>query len=152
MARWACKACGSLWAPGAPCCPDCRSAGHLEEEEPVKITNSGVSAGPGDFRPNGHPGTGEPMTGIEHPADGTMSPEVGNDGDGEQVVQLPPGEFAEPDGPALYMVNEGEVPHGPEGLEVLKAPAEGAEAEAPAVRTPPRTPPRRSPAGGGGGA
>ena len=26
-----------------------------------------------------HPGTGEPMTAVEHPADGTMSPPVSND-------------------------------------------------------------------------
>jgi hypothetical protein len=30
--------------------------------------------------PREHPGFGEPMTAVEHPADGTMSPAISNDG------------------------------------------------------------------------
>ncbi len=69
-----------------------------------------------------HPGTGEPMEGVEHPADGTMSPLAGSDpapGEPEpvQVTQLPEGEFAVPE-PA---------------------------------HVPPRVPPRRTPPGAAGG-
>lgn len=51
--------------------------------------------------PANHPGTGVPVEGIEHPADGTMSELVSDAPEGapqaEQVTQLPPGEFAEPE-------------------------------------------------------
>ena len=33
--RWTCRDCGSAWAPGAPCCPACRSESHTEEAAPV---------------------------------------------------------------------------------------------------------------------
>jgi len=64
---------------------------------------------------------GEPMEGVGHPADGTLSPEVGNDGPGE----------AEP------------VTEAPEVVPVPGA----APAPEPAAHVPPR-PPRR-PVGGG---
>lgn len=103
----------------------------------LKINRDGIVSDSADVRE--HPGTGEPMTGIEHPADGTMSPLVGND---------------EP-----FHIEGGCA--GAEGLEVLRVPAEGAASEAPAPvveekaeaeappaarAAPPRTPPRRPPA------
>jgi hypothetical protein len=50
--------------------------------------------------PREHPGYGEPMTGIEHPADGTWSPPVSNE-DGEEVrvavTVIPAGDGEPPD-------------------------------------------------------
>jgi len=43
------------------------------------------------------------VTGTEHPADGTMSPPVGNDGDGGQVADVPaPGAAPAPE-PAVHV-------------------------------------------------
>lgn len=73
-----CAECGAQVAAGAPRCPECPST---EFTAP------------------------EPAQGVEHPADGTMSPEVGNgaapgDPEPEQVTQMPEGESAEPVAPA----------------------------------------------------
>ena len=40
---WVCAACGSAWAPGAPCCPACRSVKHEEEDGMAKSTLGGPS-------------------------------------------------------------------------------------------------------------
>jgi len=64
-----------------------------------KITSGGASNGWADG-PHEHPGYGGvQMHAAEHPADGT-SAEVSSEGGGEpgeQVTQLPPGEFAAPE-------------------------------------------------------
>ena len=33
--RWMCRACGCLYAAGAPCCPACRATAHDEEAAPA---------------------------------------------------------------------------------------------------------------------
>jgi hypothetical protein len=65
-------------------------------EVPKILPNSQVTYEPGrePGGPHVHPGTGVPMEGVEHPADGTLSPPVSNDGEGE------PGEPAVPEPPA----------------------------------------------------
>lgn len=56
---WKCEECGCLEiAPTLDFCPQCRTA------RPVAKVSEG---------------TGDEMTGTEHPADGTMSPPVSND-------------------------------------------------------------------------
>jgi hypothetical protein len=95
--RWRCRACGCLYTPGVPCCPACRATVHDdeaapaagEEDEVAKIDRfSAVSVAgvttvhASAILPDGaqvHPGFGTPPQGIEHPADGTMSPPVSND-------------------------------------------------------------------------
>lgn len=90
----------------------------------LKINRDGIVSDSADVRE--HPGTGEPMTGIEHPADGTMSPPVSDD---DPVPPAPP---------AAPVVEE-------------KAEAEAAPATPPAAPAP-RTPPRRAaPPGGASG-
>lgn len=79
-----------------------------------------------------HPGTGELMQGVEAPADGTMSPLVGNAVPGTEA----------------FMIEGGSAV--PEGIEVLTTPAEGAAA-APAPAVPSRVPPRRTPPPGAPG-
>jgi hypothetical protein len=97
----------------------------------LKIARDGSVTDSADVRE--HPGTGEPVTAVEHPADGTMSPPVSNDpapGEPEpvQVTQLPAGELAVPEGD-------------------VQAPGAAPE---PAPAVPPRVPPRRPPAAAGG--
>jgi hypothetical protein len=49
--RWVCRECGCLYAPGAPCCPQCRASAHDEEaaeaagqeDEVPKIDRFGVA-------------------------------------------------------------------------------------------------------------
>ena len=48
--RWACRACGCLYAAGAPCCPQCRATAHDEvhdepdeEDEVPKIDRTGLA-------------------------------------------------------------------------------------------------------------
>jgi hypothetical protein len=60
---WHCADCGTAYAVGLTCCPQCSS-----EHRAGAVT--GLQE---------HPGYGVPMTGIEHPADGTMSPPVSSD-------------------------------------------------------------------------
>ena len=92
----ACAACGCLYAAGAPCCPECRSTEREEDGVPKITRESGPSYEPG-HEPAGwreHPGYGEPMTGVEHPADGTFSPPVTNEPEdgqepGAEVTQAP---------------------------------------------------------------
>ena len=92
----ACAACGCLYAAGAPCCPECRSTEREGDGVPKITRESGPSYEPG-HEPAGwreHPGYGEPMTGIEHPADGTFSPPVTNEPEdgqepGAEVTQAP---------------------------------------------------------------
>lgn len=67
-----------------------------------------AEANAGDAEPAGaearfedHPGTGEEMHGIGHPADGTMSPPAG-DGDGEpaeDAAPVPPEAVPDPSAP-----------------------------------------------------
>lgn len=71
----------------------------------AKITGDGPTYAeghaPGDGEEHVRPGYGEPMTGVEVPADGTEATISNEDGEpGEQVTQLPPGEFAAPEPPA----------------------------------------------------
>ena len=92
----ACAACGCLYAAGAPCCPECRSTEREGDGVPKITRESGPSYEPG-HEPAGwreHPGYGEPMTGVEHPADGTFSPPVTNEPEdgqepGAEVTQAP---------------------------------------------------------------
>jgi len=79
MARWACAACGALWAAGAPCCPACRGLEHTEEDGVPKILPDGTVT----YEPGREP----PGTAVEHPADGTLSPPVSN----EPAPGQPPG-------------------------------------------------------------
>lgn len=93
--RWVCLKCRCRYAPGAPCCPQCRSAAHdeeavpaaAEEDEVPKINRLGVaSAGSvtsvrasailSDTEMREHPGFSGPVTAVEHPADGTLSPAI----------------------------------------------------------------------------
>lgn len=83
----------------------------------LKINRDGIVSDSADVRE--HPGTGVPMEAVEHPADGTMSPMVGDD---EPVPAEVPG-----DAPVV-------------------APEAEAEAAPAAPAAPPRTPPRRPPA------
>ena len=47
MARWSCLGCGCMYAPGAPCCPECRGTDYEEEAGVPKITvHDGPSYGP----------------------------------------------------------------------------------------------------------
>lgn len=88
----------------------------------LKINRDGIVSDSADVRE--HPGTGEPMTGIEHPADGTMSPPVSDD---DPVPPAPP-------------------------VVAPEAEAEAAPATPPAAPPAPRTPPRRAaPPGGASG-
>ena len=126
---WRCLGCGTRYAAGLPRCPHCRSE-EYEEDGMAKITSGGVSF-PEGHEPDGgeehvHPGTGGEMHGIEHPADGTMSPPVSND---EPGGAAPPEPDAEP-------VTEAPAP--PADPEPEPAPA---PAPAPAPRMPPRRPP-----------
>ena len=92
----ACAACGCLYAAGAPCCPECRSTEREGDGVPKITRENGPSYEPG-HEPAGwreHPGYGEPMTGVEHPADGTFSPPVTNEPEdgqepGAEVTQAP---------------------------------------------------------------
>ena len=87
------------------------------------------------------------VTGTEHPADGTVSPEVGNDGPGEaepvaeapEVVPVPDAAPAPEPGPVVVV----------EAGAAAGSGAASAPGDAPAVHLPPR-PPRR-PGGGGNG-
>lgn len=96
MTARACTACGCLYAAGAPCCPECRSTEREGDGVPKITRESGPSYEPG-HEPAGwreHPGYGEPMTGVEHPADGTFSPPVTNEPEdgqepGAEVTQAP---------------------------------------------------------------
>jgi len=86
MAGWECAACGAQWAPGAPRCPECPSTKHREVDEVPKINRAGVVTFEADARLAGAEASLAALdatVAVEHPADGTMSPEVGNDGPGE---------------------------------------------------------------------
>jgi rubredoxin len=103
-----CAECGAQVAAGAPRCPECPSTKFeavLQE----------------------HPGTGEPMEGVEHPADGTMSPPLSNDDPQAEVVEL----AEDAAGPEP----EAEAPAEPQATDAAPEPAPSA---------PPRTPPRRA--------
>jgi len=126
MALNHCGNCTAAYAVGLAECPQCHSTERVEEGA-VKITRAGVSVNPGEMELRGHPGMSEPMTGVEHPADGTLSPEVTNED--------PPGDEA-------YLIEDGDPGVHAEGLEVLRVPAEGARAEAPAAPPAPVRPPR----------
>jgi len=132
MALQECADCTAAYAVGLTRCPQCGSTRRKGDDEVPKILpNSQVTYEPGR-EPDGlrgHPGTGEPMTGTGHPADGTLSPEVSNEG--------PPGDEA-------YLIEDGAPGVHAEGLglEVLRVPAEGARAEAPAAPPAPVRPPR----------
>ena len=84
MALQVCKNCTTRYAPAAVC-PQCGGDVWISEAQADELA--------------------APMTGTGHPADGTMSPDAGSDGDGgepgEQVVQLPDG--GDEDGPPDYM-------------------------------------------------
>lgn len=94
MALWVCAACTCRYSVGAPCCPQCRSTEREGEQVPKIRPDGRVSYEPGrePGGPRVHPGYGEPMEGVEHPADGTWSPPVDNGG-GEvsaAVTVIPP--------------------------------------------------------------
>lgn len=179
MALWVCTQCSCRYAVGAPCCPQCRGREWVPEHEEdgvAKISKAGVSYGP-DLAPQEHPGTGVPMEGIEHPADGTEVT-IGNKDDGvpgEQVTQLPPGEVATPEPLSPPPVSAPKADHvdyattalglpedeaaamtKPELVELARSAADGQEQEAsapataPLVARPPVTPPRRTPPPSGG--
>lgn len=114
-----CGSCGTRFAPDLERCPQCGA--RKAEEMPKIIAGLGPSYpeghGPGDGEEHVHPGFGMPMTGVEHPADGTMSPPVSDDGGGLRAE-----------------------------LEEVREELEHVEAEvAPAPPAPPRLPPRRTP-------
>jgi hypothetical protein len=106
--------CRTVYAVGIPACPHCGGTEHGEGEEAMAKASAEGGAthyvAAGDPVPDDLPagvrlvGPGAPVEGTEHPADGTISPPISGDGDGEpgeQVIQLPDGEYAKPDGPAL---------------------------------------------------
>lgn len=94
MSIWTCPACTARYAVGLAACPQCGTPSTQGGDVPKITREGGPSYGedrdPGAAAEHVHPGTGEPADGIEHPADGTMSPAVSNE----------PGPAAVPDPPA----------------------------------------------------
>jgi hypothetical protein len=64
-----------------------------------KITSAGASFPEGREPDGALNGAGEEMHGTEHPADGTRSPEVGNDGGGAALPAVAETGAAEPAAP-----------------------------------------------------
>lgn len=124
MTDWQCARCRAQVAPGAPRCPECPST-EFEEPEADEMLKIARDGSVSDS--------------ADVRAAGTV--------EAEQLADVEATLGAEP-----FMVEGGSA--GPEGLEVLKVPAEGSAADAqgpdaapePAPVVPPRTPPRRPPA------
>jgi hypothetical protein len=140
-----CLGCGTRYAPDLRACPNCGStecaADHEQEAGVPKITTGGGASHPEDLAAVSalsglHPGYGEPVTGVEHPADGTFSPPVRSEDGGEvraAVTVLPP----EPAGePAAEMPAEPEAAPEPAPAEPEPA-AEAAPAADPAPKPKP---------------
>lgn len=102
-----CAFCTTRFAVGCPACPHCGSIDHHEEgEDPMaKITvHNGPSNAAADQPPGAPPGfsaswsdderdapgTGEPMEGIDAPADGTPAELPGDDDAQAEAPERPP--------------------------------------------------------------
>jgi hypothetical protein len=144
---WVCLGCGTRYAADLKACPQCGStecvADHEQEADVPKITKWGGASHPEDLAAAAtlsglHPGYGEPVTGVEHPADGTFSPPVSSEDGGEvraAVTVLPPEPAEEP---AAGTTAEPEAAPEPAPAEPETVPGPAAEPEpAPAPKAKP---------------
>lgn len=79
LIRWRCLDCGSSWAPGAPCCPACRSLAHVEEAAPA---DAGPLADAEEAAPDAEPA-------LQAAADALVAPEPAVAAEPAEALSVP---------------------------------------------------------------